>query len=94
MNELTNKKTQRIVCAAIKLRGGLIVTGVRHFCPVMIAQLKRIKLKVTNCEQGFVDQWGNFLTREEAYPIAKRQDQFKGHHAGRKIGWLCSEDLY
>ena len=84
----------RIVCAAIKLRNGFVVTGVRHFCPLMRAQLKRIKLSIRNSEQGFVDQFGNFLTREEAYPIAKRQKQFKGHHGGKIDGWLCSEDLY
>ena len=41
-------------------------------------------------EQGFVDQFGVWLTREEAYAMAVRAGQVEGNMRGR----LFSEDLY
>jgi len=59
----------RVVSAAMLMKDGLIVPGVRHFSPDMRAVLERIygegyHLKVK--EQGFIDAKGNFLTRKEA----------------------------
>lgn len=94
------QKRQKVVCAAIQLKDGLVVTGARHFCPTMVAQLERIKNLddpigfAATSEQGFIDQWGNFLTRQQAYVIAERQDQFKGEGAPHTKGCLYSEDLY
>lgn len=87
----------RVVCAAIKnKRSGLIVTGARHFDMVMHAVLKAIKKEDDELNdwldayQGFIDQRGNFLTRQEAHDIAVRQEQ-----ASPQIpGVLYSEDLY
>lgn len=75
------KALQRIVCAAnrYKLNGWLVV-GPRHFDNVMREQIRRS----TNAdfynaawEQGFIDQWGNFLTRGEAWRIAVCQNQIR-----------------
>jgi hypothetical protein len=68
----------RIVCAAMLMDDGLIVTGVRHFSPDMRAIMKRVygegyHLKVKS--QGFIDAMGKFLTREEAWKVAELHGQ-------------------
>jgi len=85
----------RLVAAANKLESGLIVVGVRHHDPIMNAQIKASGESHIRCEQGFIDNRGNFLTREEAMPL---------YHEGRERGlyrekdqpmhMLFSEDLY
>lgn len=81
--------TPRVVCAAMLMDDGLIVTGVRHFSPDMRATLRRIygsgfklfgrwlrkpyHMRVK--EQGFIDARYNFLTREQAWEIADKQGQ-------------------
>jgi hypothetical protein len=63
--------------------GGYIVTGTRHYCPIMALQIDLIGEDALvefaggydNVIQGFTDQYGNFLTRQEAYPIAKAAGQ-------------------
>ena len=44
-----------------------------------------------SAEQGFIDQYGDFVTREDALPIARAAGQIRG-----KIGTkeLFSENLY
>jgi hypothetical protein len=74
---------------------GLIVTGIRHYSPEMRLVLKRIygndyKYKVK--EQGFVDQYGEFLTREVAWVIAEREGQIREQVS--TPGTLYSENLY
>lgn len=61
---------------------GLIVTGTRHFCPIMHLQINAMGGDKVLGEwspdghiQGFTDQYGNFLTRQEAYVIAKAAGQ-------------------
>jgi hypothetical protein len=44
-----------------------------------------------DCDQGFIDQWGNFIDRKQAWRIALRQGQLKTQHASKT---LYSEDLY
>lgn len=56
---------RQVVCAANKY-GDLIVLGVRHHCPIMNKTLDLIGIDAFTKEQGFVDQWGNFMTRKEA----------------------------
>lgn len=77
----------RISHAACRFNG-YIVTGVRHFCPIMRNQIDAMggfellnewqresgELE-TGDDQGFVDQYGRYLTREEAYIIAKEAGQ-------------------
>lgn len=70
---------RRIAQAAFNYNG-YIVTGTRHGCPIMRLQLDVIDGLEEWCGfdkmiQGFTDQYGNFLTRKEAYPIAKAAGQ-------------------
>lgn len=44
-------------------------------------------------EQGFVDQFGTFLTREEALPIARAAGQIRFRCGGDEIR-LYSDNLY
>lgn len=85
---------QRIVCAALKLPDGAIVCGPRHFDQTMHATLDRMdKVLATGkhrAEQGFVDQWGNFLDRRAAMKVAVARGQAPGD-AG---DILYSEHLY
>ena len=86
-----------IVAAANKLSSGLIVVGVRHHDKIMRKQIEaagKIKEGRTS-EQGFIDNSGNFITREDAVVIAKEAGQL---NTFREKTWpehmLFSEDLY
>ena len=88
-------KENRIVSAAMLMKDGLIVPGVRHFSPEMRAVLKRIygegyhrQVK----EQGFIDMRSNFLTREEAWKRAEELGQIL--YQVSSPGTLFSENLY
>lgn len=85
---------QRVVCAALKDAAGRIVTGARHFDVVMIEQIKRGPATDAwrSAEQGFIDQFGTFLTREEAMVIATKWGQIIRDDEGRQS--LYSENLY
>ena len=90
-----NGYVRRVVCAAMLMEDGLIVTGVRHFSPEMRLVLHRIygdgyHLRVV--EQGFVDQWGEFMNREDAWVVALSQGQVLKEVAS--AGTLYSENLY
>lgn len=85
--------TGRIIAAAI-LWDGVMYTGDRHGnilqYLVKIGQLKDIKKdKVTYEMQGFIDQDGNWYTREGARELAIKSKQIKPDH-----GTLYSEDLW
>lgn len=49
------------------------------------------KERGSNEEQGFIDQWGRFYTREEASYVAAQNGQCRPELMGCGI---CSEDLY
>ena len=69
---------KRVVCAAMLMKDGTIVTGVRHYSPEMRVILKKLygeKYHLEVEKQGFVDQFGNFLSRGEAWKIARDQKQ-------------------
>jgi len=87
---------RRVVCAANKY-GDLMVLGARHFDMTMHNQIKvspfMMAVPPASWEQGFIDQRGVFMTREEAWEVA--------HDAGqiiRRVGGdgerLYSENLY
>lgn len=90
---------QRVVCAANRLPCGIILLGIRHWdqfmhhqANVLQAQTRIDEQEIIRAEQGFVDQWGNFLTREEARVIAEKNGQIY-----REVGpkdELYSENLY
>ena len=97
-----NRRVRRVVCAAIRAADGTVLLGVRHYSRDMHEQIAARrdgeKFKHRNDEnQGFVDQWGVYMTREEAYRVADEQGQIYDWRAcgngleGRK---LYSEGLY
>jgi hypothetical protein len=83
----------RVVCAANWLKSGLIVTGARHHDKVMNAQIKAAGDTHIGETQGFIDQFGDFLTREEALDIAQRNGQIR-RRCGGDTRELFSENLY
>ena len=73
-----NTLPPRIVCAAMLMEDNSIVAGVRHFSPEMRAVMQlaygpKYHLKVK--EQGFVNQFGVFYTRQAAWKIAHKNGQ-------------------
>ena len=82
----------RIVCAAIKVRDE-IICGARHHDMIMNAQLKKVERDYGNEVQGFIDQYGHFLTRELAWKIANYQKQII-RRCGGDDHRLYSENLY
>jgi hypothetical protein len=90
----TQKADQRVVCAAIQNQHGWIVCGARHHDQVMNLTIVQGPEKPPHTwTQGFIDQFGNFLTREQAWIIAERNGQII-----RRVGGdgtkLFSENIY
>lgn len=91
--------TRRVVCAANNY-GGYIVTGARHYCYIMRMQLMTIGEELLlefcggydNVQQGFIDQYGIFMDREEACVVAKQAGQILDRHEWGET--LFSESLY
>lgn len=90
---------RRVVCAANNY-GGYIVTGARHFCPIMHMQIDSVGEELLlalaggfdNTQQGFIDQYGLFMDREEAFIVAKEAGQVLDRHEWGTT--LFSESLY
>lgn len=92
-----------VVCAACRY-GDLIVCGARHYDMVMHSQLRQMREDklfdfeaAGQAEQGFIDQFGVFMNREEAFEVAKAAGQLnvrrlKTPHPDSTE--LFSEDLY
>ena len=93
---------RRVVCAAIRAADGSILLGIRHYSRDMHEQIaaRHDGAKFTHRhdpDQGFVDQHGVYMTREEAYGVAASADQIKYPFAcGRGLDGpkLYSEGLY
>ena len=93
---------RRVVCAAIRASDGDVLLGVRHYSLDMHKQIdarhdgNKFKHR-HDPDQGFVDQYGVYMTREEAYQVAEESEQIKYPDAcgagldGKK---LYSEGLY
>ena len=84
---------QIVVCAANRMPDGHLLIGVRHWDKLMRTQAGKLGYKGGNEEQGFVDQMGEFLTREEALQIAKDGNQIRRRCGGDEHA-LYSENLY
>jgi hypothetical protein len=87
---------RRIVCAAIKHKeSGRIITGARHFDKIMREQINASEgiASWRGAAQGFIDQFGDFLDREEAWIVAVDQNQIH-RRCGGDDGTLFSENLY
>jgi hypothetical protein len=86
--------TRPVVCAALR-QGYRIICGPRHFDPVMRQQI--LASEGTGfwrgSEQGFVNTWGEFLTREEALIVALVNEQ-RVKRCGGDDDKLFSENLY
>ena len=89
---------QVVVCAAVRYPDGRMLVGPRHFDATMHTQFHAfgIKTQEDRSVQGFIDQHGAFLTREEAWKIAEANGQIKKRVGGDTIngGRLFSENLY
>lgn len=95
--------TRRIVCAANRFYGDTIVCGARHYDPAMRTVLPHLKefYSSANVEQGFINTWGEFLDRKDAWMVASYNDQiirFVGNQEADRMGLygteLFSENLY
>lgn len=87
---------RRVVCAALRESSGEIICSPRHFDPMMRNQIKLNLIPLVNwkiAEQGFVDKFGNFMTREEAMTVAVAAGQIVRSIPGNS-GQLFSENLY
>lgn len=92
---------KRIVCAANKMPDGTVIIGIRHFCKLMHQNILAHYGEdppseiYHNSIQGFVDQFGDFHNRKEAYRIALESGQVSFRQG---FDWedfeLYSEDLY
>jgi hypothetical protein len=84
-----------VVCAALKNKEGLIVCGARHYDAVMHAQIinSYYVWDKDAAEQGFIDQYGVFMSREEACKVAWYEGQIVRRCDGDE-GKLFSENLY
>jgi hypothetical protein len=84
---------RRIVCAAM-LKNGRIITSARHYDKIMRAQMEASEGLDwwKGCKQGFIDQFGDFLDRKDAWNIAIEQNQIRQEVSSP--GTLFSENLY
>lgn len=102
-----DRTVRRVVCAAIRAEDGELLLGIRHYSPDMRRQIKQRKdgekfNHRLDEDQGFVDQWGNWISRIDAYQIALATDRLTFPEAcadrfdedGNAVGCLYSEGLY
>ena len=93
----------RIVCAANRL-GSIIILGLRHWDGIMRESIENADKcwtlpQDTQWEQGFIDNLGCFLTREDAWIVAVDAGQIIKRVGGdfnvdTGVGKLYSENLY
>ncbi|AHY25241.1 hypothetical protein AVV36_gp169 [Pectobacterium bacteriophage PM2] len=101
-----NTYKRRIVSAAnrYKLNNGkiLVIPCVRHYSkehhPILDTLISAGLLDKNNMargdNQGFIDQYSNYWTREEALYIATENGQLEGRKKSGSADELYSEDLY
>lgn len=89
-----------VVCSALSVLGrDTIICGPRHFDATMRKQLELLQLTFSDLKeepvivQGFIDQFGVFMSREEAWIVAQSAGQIK-HRVGGDGTKLFSENLY
>lgn len=93
---LAREQRRVVVCAAIKLSDKRVVAGVRHYDRYIRDAIPRDKADklLGHSTEGFVDNRFNFLTRQEAYPIALEAGQLLETARGNATIGLHSEDIY
>lgn len=88
------KKPQQIVVCAANRKDGVTFCGARHCDSVMRKQAEAAGIKLTAAEQGFINQFGEFLTREEAMQVVKESGQPFNIERNNGDSYLFSEGLY
>ena len=98
--EALKAPTPWVVCAALRHRTTqAVICSARHFDPLMQAQIRaraeseEEKAGWKTADQGFINQKGNFLTREEARALADANGQIR-RRCGGDAHRLFSENLY
>lgn len=89
------KTPRRVVCAANRHRVNklLVICGARHWDKLMRVQANAMGQDCKAWDQGFVDQFGDWMTREEAWIVAADQNQIR-RRCGEDGESLFSENLY
>lgn len=75
---MTDKLQRRVVCAAIRAADGTLLLGARHYDRLMHQIIGEGAKRFANRngdDQGFIDQWGVYMTRQEAYQVASDAGQ-------------------
>lgn len=98
---MTQALNIRIVSAASRNELGEVISSPRHydlFFHSIVRTLPKEKqdlwyVKSSTVEQGFIDQFGNFLSRNEAWKIAEANGQIIRDH-DKCPGKLFSEHIY
>jgi hypothetical protein len=85
-------KPRVVVCAALLNNDDEIICSPRHFDSTARAAFNWND-HWWNAEQGFVDQFGVFMSREEAWKVAEAAGQIK-YRCGGDGKELFSENLY
>ncbi len=95
------EKPQQVVVCAACIKGDIVIAGARHFDKVMISQIKAIDGELiagagAAWNEGFIDQFGDFLSRKEAMiiAVAAEQDVDIERGCGGLKDTLFSEGLY
>lgn len=85
----------KIVCAANR-KGDIIFAGPRHCDYVMHSQAIATggEYALIATEQGFIDQWGRFWNRLQAWDICQIEGQEIDLERNGRVGILFSEGLY
>lgn len=89
-------KPRVVVCAAICNRlTSDVICGSRHYDETMgrLIFMHAMQQGWSDAEQGFIDQFGVFMTREEAWEVACAAGQIK-YVLPNNYGQLFSENLY
>mgnify|MGYP001560791551 CR=1 FL=1 len=86
---------RKIVTAANRHReSGVMLVGARHWSPAMRQQCKAMNITSKDFEQGFIDQYDQFITREDAMRIALKNGQPLIRCPGADGNELFSENLH
>lgn len=83
---------QRVVVCAANRIGDVILCGARHWDEIMHKQAAAMGFEGQKAEQGFIDQYGQFMDRKEAKIIALASGQKLRDANGGDL--LFSENLY
>jgi len=91
-------KQRRVVCAANRCRHdhNIVILGVRHFDNHMHKQMEMLDLDefdFTSEDQGFIDNFGVWMDRKEAYKLAIENGQ-RIYRCGGDSKKLYSENMY